>query len=280
MPDAHDRDKDKTIADFGEQWTRFTENDGYYASQSMFADIVEPLLPVTAFQNAKCAEVGAGTGRIVQMMLRAGAAHVTAIEPSRAADVLERNLADEQQRLTIVREPGDQFRIEGLDIIVSIGVLHHIPDPRTVVDRMHAALTEGGHALVWLYGREGNGLYLAFAEPLRWITRRLPVSANSALAGLLYVPLAAYIGLCRWLPLPMRDYMRRVLAPMSGKDIRLVIVDQLNPQWAKYYTADEARQLLEQSGFANVRLHHRHGYSWSAIGTKAGTPTAINQAPA
>jgi hypothetical protein len=49
---------------------------------------------------------------------------------------------------------------------------------------------------------------------------------------------------------------------------RLIIYDQLNPEWAKYYTRDEAERLLTAAGFEDVKLHHRGGYSWTVIGTK------------
>lgn len=49
---------------------------------------------------------------------------------------------------------------------------------------------------------------------------------------------------------------------------RLVIVDQINPRWAKFYKREEAEALLRDAGFKDVRLHHRHGYSWTVCGTK------------
>jgi predicted RNA methylase len=41
------------------------------------------------------ADIGSGTGRIVAMLLAAGAARVTAIEPSRAFEVLAPRFADD-----------------------------------------------------------------------------------------------------------------------------------------------------------------------------------------
>ncbi|MHA6298276.1 class I SAM-dependent methyltransferase [Devosia sp. CAU 1758] len=268
MADRIREKTEQTIADFGDQWSRYTDNDGFYASQEMFADIVGPLLPTEALAGARCAEVGAGSGRITLMLLRCGAAHVTAIEPSRAAEVLRLNIADFADKVTIEQERGDKFAVGGLDYVVSIGVLHHIPDPGSTVQRMFQSLRPGGQALIWLYGREGNAAYLSVVEPLRWVTQKLPVQVNAGIAWLLYVPLAAYIRLCRWLPLPMHHYMRSVLAPLAKGDVHLVIVDQLNPAWAKYYREDEARELLAAAGFTDVTLYHRHGYSWTVRGTR------------
>jgi hypothetical protein len=44
--------------------------------------------------------------------------------------------------------------------------------------------------------------------------------------------------------------------------------DQLNPACAKYYSGSEAHALLEDAGFADVRIYRRHGYSWTVMGIK------------
>src|SRR3954471_10330854 len=83
----------KTIADFGDQWTRYTDNSGYYGSPALFADICEPLLSIDDVRGKIVADVGSGTGRIVNMLLDAGAAHVTALEPSESFAVVAANSA-------------------------------------------------------------------------------------------------------------------------------------------------------------------------------------------
>ena len=74
--------------------------------------------------------------------------------------------------------------------------------------------------------------------------------------------------LCRALKLPMRDYVLNVYAKLGRDKRKLVIYDQLNPAYSRYYAEKEARALLEQGGFINVRLHHRHGYSWTVMGER------------
>ena len=82
------------------------------------------------------------------------------------------------------------------------------------------------------------------------------------------IPLIGYIGLCRFLPLPMHAYMRDHLGRLDGDKRRLTIFDQLNPAYAKYYPREEARALLADAGFIDIGQRHRHGYSWSLVGTK------------
>jgi SAM-dependent methyltransferase len=259
----------KTIADFGEQWVRYSDNAGFYGSLELFKDAFGPLLLPEDIAGRRVADIGSGTGRIVHMLIQAGAAHVTAIEPSESFDVLVANTRDLGDRVQCLRATGDRIPENRYDLVVSYGVLHHIPDPAPVVAAARRALRPGGRMAVWLYGREGNQLYLALAEPLRALTTRLPHWALVLVSALLTVPLSLYVATCRVLPLPLHDYMRSVIRRLSWKKRYLNVYDQLNPAYAKYYRREEAKALLEAGGFADVRLYHRHGYSWTVIGTRS-----------
>jgi SAM-dependent methyltransferase len=259
---------DQTIKDFGEQWLRYPDSEGYYGSLELFSDVLFPFLKPEKIKGSRVAEIGSGTGRIVNCLLEAGAKQVFAIEPSDAFEALCRNIA-EPGKVTCLKITGDQLPAYGdLDYVFSIGVLHHIPDPAPVVDAAFNALGPGSHFIVWLYGKEGNSLYLSLIGPLRILTKRLPHFILVFFVQIMYWPLVLYIKLCRWLALPLQRYMLSVLKRMSPEKRRLIIYDQLNPAYAKYYTREEAIKLLEDGGFINVRIHHRHGYSWTVIGTK------------
>ena len=68
----------------------------------------------------------------------------------------------------------------------------------------------------------------------------------------------------------LRRYLQEVYLRFDPPVRRLVIIDQINPQWAKYYQGEEIKALVRDAGFADVRAHHRHGYSWTVIGRKPG----------
>jgi len=259
---------DQTIKDFGEQWLRYCDNEGFYGSLELFSDILSPFLTPDEINNCRVAEIGSGTGRIVNMLLKTGAEHIVAVEPSVAFEVLCRNIA-EPERVTCLKITGDQLPPYGdLDYIFSIGVLHHVEDPDPVVKAVYKALRPGGRFLVWLYGKERNRLYLALLQPLRGLSKHLPHSLLAALVEIIYLPSVVYLGLCRRFPLPMQGYLLSVFEKMSPRKRRLIIYDQLNPTYAKYYTRLEAEKLLMANKFGNVLVHHRHGYSWTVIGTK------------
>ena len=150
-----------------------------------------------------------------------------------------------------------------------IGVIHHIPEPAMVLKNAYAALKPGGYIFVWLYGYEGNETYLKLIEPIRKITTRLPHLSLRVIVELLYYLLLTYKFIGKVLPLPLRSYLDIVLWPMTPDKRRLVIFDQLNPAYAKYYKKEEAMQLLRNAGFKNIQINQRHGYSWSVLGQKS-----------
>jgi SAM-dependent methyltransferase len=264
-----ERARERTIADFGDQWTQFRDNSGYYASPELLKDVLSPLIEPDELHGLSVGDIGSGTGRIVRMLVAAGAEKVHAFEPSEAFQVLCSNVADLGERIECHQVRGDQIPPGlQLDVIVSIGVVHHIPDPGPVVVAALNALRPGGRLFLWLYGAEGNEWYLQLVRPLRWVTTRLPHRVLVALCKPLNFLLGIYIGLAKIFPMPLRRYLIDVFSHLSRSAQELVIYDQLNPAFAKYYRRNEVIDLMTHAGFEKIGLHHRHGYSWSVIGTR------------
>jgi SAM-dependent methyltransferase len=260
----------RTIADFSEQWSRYPSNEGFYASAELLADILGPLLTLEELKDRTVLEVGSGTGRIVNMLFAAGVRHVYAVEPAPVAfEALKRNTAAHREQICYLNQRGDELppNLE-LDLVLSIGVIHHIPDPQHTLRQCYRVLRPGGQIVIWVYGKEGNELYLKFLLPLRRVTVHLPHWLLAGLSHALNSSLSAYIGLCRRFQLPLRDYAVNVLGRMTRDKRYLVIYDQLNPTHAAYYTKQEVQHLLADAGFTDIRLHHRRGYSWTALGVR------------
>ncbi len=255
---------ESTIRDFGEQWTHYTENPDYYGSSEVLEDLFGPLLSAEELRGKNLADVGAGTGRYTRIFHRLGAGSIVALEPSDAFLALERNTAG-LDRVRCLRARADEIPDRRFDWVFCIGVLQFIPDPAAALKAMGEALGSGGRLFLWVYGVENNRLYLALARPLRAVTRRLPHRALDRLAALLAHPAGWYASLCRSLPLPMAEYMRRYYSRLDRYSRKLVIYDQLNPSFAHYYRREELRSLLEECGYRNIRMHHRLKTSWSVI---------------
>jgi SAM-dependent methyltransferase len=259
----------RTIANFGEQWTSYSDTSGFFGSADLFNDFFNPLVSAKDVAGRRIAEIGAGTGRFVNVFAKAGASHIVALEPSEAFRVLRETTAAFRDRIDYMNAAGDRLPPSSdLDYVFAIGVLHHIPDPGPVLSAAYQALKPGGSMAAWIYGREGNGFYLALATPMWWLRRHLSRQGLALFVRMLYPFFWIYMTASRLLPLPLSDYLCRVMLPLTPDKRRLVIYDQLNPAYAKYYTREEARTLLASAGFTDIRMHHRHGMSWTIVGRR------------
>jgi len=238
--DGPDERAARTLRDFGEQWALDGGNDGFYGSLDLLRDALGPLLDLSALRGAHVADVGSGTGRIVRMLLEAGAAHVTALEPSAGVSILRRNTEAFGERVRVLHTSGEALPsgLE-LDFVTAIGVLPFVPDPEPLLRAARAALRPGGRIVLWLYAAEGNRLMRGAVTLLRRLTTRLPQRALQALCAVLDRGLDLYILLCRIFPMPLREYMLRIFARLSREKRRLTLYDQLNPSYVRYYRRDE-----------------------------------------
>jgi len=269
---AHPSD---TISDFGDQWQDFTQNTGYYASMDALRSLIEPLLAIADLKDASVADVGAGTGRYTRLLHQAGAGKILAMEPSAAFEVLKRNTAD-LAGIEYANQRAEEIPANDFDLVFCIGVLQFIPDPAPALKAMGRALGEQGRLFLWVYSEEKNDWYLFLLRPLRRLTSRLPHRIVKYLAALLLPPAELYALLCRHFSrLPMAKYLTNYFLRVDRYSRRLIIHDQLNPGYAKYYRREELQSLLENCGFTDIRMHHRLGYSWSVVARYAPSPQTI-----
>ncbi len=259
---------ERTIRDFGEQWTYFTRHAGYLGSVDLLCDIIEPLLTLDDIRDRHIAEIDSGAGRVVGMLLEAGADHVTAIEPSHSCEVIREKFKGDS-RVTIMQTAGEEFCAESeYDLVLSLGVLYHIPDPSGAVRAAYRSLKPGGRFCVWLYAWEGNEIYLALVNPIRRVTIIMPHGMLMAVVRVLNAATLLYGKLCRYMRLPMREYFLEYFNKLDAESRRATIYDQLNPAYARYYRKEEVVKLMVCGEFKDISLHYRHGYSWTAVGTK------------
>ena len=257
--------RSKSIKDFGDQWDLYNNNKGYHESEDLLKDIIEPLMSIEEFEGSVIAEVGSGNGRIINMISSSKAKKIYAIEPSSGYKYIEQKIANNKYNIKVINKSGEEFTTsEKLDIILSIGVLHHIPNPDPVLKNCKNNLKKGGTILIWLYGKEGNGIYLLLINIIRVFTTRMPDIFLRYLVNLIYIPLSIYTFISRRVKTPMRDYMLNVIGKMDKYSQKQVIFDQLNPIYSKYYERHEVFELLHRNGFKNIEIHRRHGYSYTA----------------
>jgi SAM-dependent methyltransferase len=260
----------KTIDDFTDQWEKFPGgNDGFFTSPDLLRDTIFPLIQLEDIEGKKVVDIGSGTGRIVNMLLDAGAKHVIAVEPSEGFNSLKNNTHSRANQIEYLQIKGEELPAFGdIDFAFSIGVLQFIPNPVPCIKAIHKSLKPGGKFIAWVYSKEGSEAYLLFLKPIRAVTKHLPHPILMGLVFMVELFIFLYMQLCRVFPLPLKAYLFNVYKRVSSKARRMTIYDQLNPSHVKYFSRDEVLNFMKASGFEENLIHHRYGYSWTVVGTK------------
>jgi SAM-dependent methyltransferase len=261
-----------TAERFGFEWTHFAEIRPEYRDQ--FLGWIAPVAP-EAFAGRRVVDGGCGKGRHLRLAAEFGAQDVIGIDLGPAVETAARNTAG-LQAVHVVQ--GDLTRPPlkrgTMDLVYSIGVLHHLPEPVTGVRALASLLRPGGRFVAWCYAREGNAWVLALVDPVRRITSRLPLRAVSSLAAVLTVPvwmaLRLVYGPARRRPslrrrLPYASYLSD-LAVFPFREVHSIAFDQLLAPVAHYMRREEVERCFSESGLRIASLRFHHANSWAASG--------------
>jgi SAM-dependent methyltransferase len=187
---------DRTFASFGFEWNSFDdvrdEDEGF--SEVYFRDV-----DLASLDGLCGLDAGCGKGRYTRFL----AAHLgtlAALDGSSAVEAAARNLA-EFPTVVVVKSDlrAAPFAPGSFDFIASLGVLHHLDDPKAGFDRLVTYLAPGGRMLLYLYSRPPTlgirALALQLASALRAVTVRIPHRvlkvASAPIAALLWCGVVA-----------------------------------------------------------------------------------------
>ena len=265
----------KTAAAFGWQWQHFSEMHAEFETQ--FLDWLHPITP-DFFRGKRVLDAGCGTGRHAYFAATYGASEVVALDLSDAVDAAQVNLA---QFENVHLLQGDLLRPPmrtadaggGFDLVYSIGVLHHLPDPYAGFRSLLRYVRPGGTIAVWVYGHENNGFVRNVVEPIRRFSTRVPPSLLRTLAWPLAVGFNGVAkGVYRPLHgtafgrlLPLDEYLSSV-ADFSFRQNYGIVFDQLVAPTAAYIRGPELKSWFGENNLEDVVVSHRHQNSWRGRG--------------
>jgi SAM-dependent methyltransferase len=267
---------------FGAEWDAFADVLPEHEEEfRQYFDLVD----LEALGEARVADLGCGSGRW-SCFLAPRAHELVLVDFSEAIFVARRNLRGCSTAIFVMADVTRlPFRADFADLVVCLGVLHHLPvDALSVVRRLadHAP-----RALVYLYYALDNRaahyrLLLRLVTAIRALTSRLrSPRARGALSWLgtaaVYMPLIAAGSLLNRLGLgglvPLHD-------SYGGKSFRRVRQDVYD----RFFTGIEQRftrrQILElKDTFQDVRVSAGLPY-WHFLCVRAGTPVVGTTQPA
>jgi SAM-dependent methyltransferase len=265
--------KSRTINDFGNQWLihgRIDED--YWTSDQMFRDHFEnQTLPFSDLEDSVVVDIGSGSGRILKMLSRYHPRKLYGIEPSHGFRILQENTSD-ISNLELINSSAEKFQLDKkANFAFSLGVIHHIPDPIDAIKNIYNQISENGIFVMWVYGYENNETYVIFQRIFRKLFRLIPDLILDRISLFITYVLDLYLFLSLRLfnsRLPLTSYLDSLFRKCGRRQKKYIVFDQLNPVYAKYYKKEEVVSLLKNAGFSEVKMFHRHSYSWTAIAFK------------
>jgi SAM-dependent methyltransferase len=261
--------KRMTERSFGYEWVKYSKLVDLY--ETWFLRWIAPLEP-PFFKGKLVLDAGCGMGRHMYCASKYGA-KIVGIDLSNAIFSARDNLRHRQDTYLIQCDIYYPPLRPHFDFIYSIGVIHHLPDPKEGIMALKSLLKSGGRMLVWVYAKEGNEL-IELIEPLRRIAIRLPLHTLETLAGLLAIPLFGLSQVCRMLQsisclnhFPYFQYLVR-LGEFKRGNFVLFLFDILSAPRTTYISSDQLRSWFVSAGFEINVLRWLNRNGWTIIGTK------------
>jgi len=205
-PHKKDENLDQGVIDsFGHEWATFDygETDTSEALDAQFQAYCTPLdLKQFDPKESIAGDFGAGSGRWAAR-LTPYFSLVYALEPSDGASTVLKNKFTGEAKITVLQETvgANSIPLESLDLAMSLGVLHHIPDTGLAIKDVSRKIKPGGVFLCYLYYNLENKptfyklifkVVNAVRKVISGLPQRIKQIVTSAIAAVVYWPLARF----------------------------------------------------------------------------------------
>jgi SAM-dependent methyltransferase len=261
----HEKDQNldqQVIDSFGHEWAAFdyAESETDEALDSQFLAYCTPI-DLSRF-NAKssvAADFGAGSGRWASRLLPYFSL-VYALEPSDGATRVLKKKFSKESHMKILQETvgANSIPAESLDLGMSLGVLHHIPDTGLAIRDIASKIKSGGVFLCYLYYKLDNkpryyrGLFWT-SNSLRWVISRLPYAIrrliSHVIAVLIYLPLARTAKLLSSAGKNVSNFPLHHYANMPLVMLQNDALDRFGTRLEQRFSKNEITEMLGNAGF-------------------------------
>ncbi len=134
---------------------------------------------------------------------------------------------------------------QAFDLVYSIGVLHHTPDPRTAFHQIARCVKPGGRLAVWLYRRN--------TAPQEWLNTALR-AVTTRMQPRVLEPLCAGLGVVGGIPVLNRS-LNKIANFSNHADWTLRVCDNFDwyaPRYQSHHTIDELKRWFAEEHFGDV----------------------------
>lgn len=253
---------DHVISHFGGEWKAFNylESDQLEEVRGQFEAYVRPL-PTHFLKNGnlEIADFGAGSGRWAHFLLE-NASQLWLIEPGKESfEILQRRFG-KNEKVHLFNESVSENRVpnDSLDLAVSLGVLHHLPDTGLGIQDIFKKIKPGGYFLCYLYYALENKPFLyrfvwritnRFRIGISKLPYRMRRFVCEIIAALVYWPLARLSKVADKIGLSSRNIPLHHYKDMNFYVMRNDAYDRFGTSLEQRFTKKEISEMVENAGF-------------------------------
>jgi len=270
-----EKDKQATAEKFGWSWQTFSHEDEKYAEE--FLGWIAPVRP-EFFAEKVVLEGGCGKGRHTQRVAQWGAQDIVAVDLSAAVEVAFASTRGIENAHVIQADIYHLPLLSVFDYAFSVGVLHHLPDPRAGFKSLVSKVKSSGNVSAWVYGAENNGWIVRLVNPIR---ERLTSRMNPRLLfHLSKVPTAMMYAATKLFHGPMNrsargaaiarhsfynDYLNFV-SQFNWREQHLIVFDHLVAPTSFYISREEFESWWKEVDARDVLIGWHNKNSWRGFG--------------
>jgi SAM-dependent methyltransferase len=229
-------------ASFGRQWNRY---DVVRDEEDETTFRVKTGISADELAGKLVLDGGCGGGRYSRLLGRHGA-RVVGVDLSSAVDKAA-SLCAGMPNVQIIQADLLDLPLAdaAFELVFSIGVLHHTPDPRRAFAQLARKVRPGGRLAVWLYRRN--------TPPQEWLNRGLR-ALTTRLPTRVLESICAGLGVLGGVPV-LNRLLNKVANFSSHPDWTLRVCDNFDwyaPRYQSHHTVDELRAWFEEEGFREL----------------------------
>jgi len=268
----------KTVADFGDEWSRYDQSVLDEAELSAPFERYFDIFPWEELPaDAEGFDLGCGSGRWARFVApRVGTLHcIDASE--KALAVARRNLADQANcRFHLASVDDIPLADDSMDFGYSLGVLHHVPSTAAGVRSCVRKLRPGAPFLVYLYYAFDNRPFWfrrlwQVSDLLRRGISSLPhgakVRVTQLIAASIYLPLARTSKMLEGVGVDVANFPLSVYRHHSLYTMQTDALDRFGTRLEQRFTAAEIETMLAEAGLERITFRQGEPY-WCAVGYK------------
>ena len=268
-----------TVQSFGEEWSKFNSFSTEEINQigDDYFDIVTQNEIIN--KNSIILDVGCGTGRW-SMYFADKVRWIEAIDPSDAVFAAAA-LTNKKSNVRISKTASDKipFKDNSFDMVMSVGVLHHIPDTGLALKHISQKAKIGGYVYIYIYyALDNRGILFRSIFKLSNIVRRAISSMPSRLkkltceiiAYIVYLPFIGFAALVKnifrgkdyWTKIPLNYYLGKPL-----NIIRNDALDRFGTPLEQRFTKLQIITMMHSAGLDDIIVSERQPF-WHAVGKR------------